>query len=150
MISGDRVMAKQDEKLVALVAKLIELTQESTLEWKVVDVNEGAEFGFTKIIGAIFEAKYEGKVLRIYKREYDNTEENNMFNMYMHQPSYSIAIELEFVDKKGRSIWKFPRITGIVDLYKAISYKAAGVDEFILSVLGDEIDTSNKQSKSDI
>ncbi|MEX0740986.1 MAG: hypothetical protein WD071_16760 [Pseudohongiella sp.] len=143
-------MAKQDEKLVALVAKLIELTQESTLRWEVVEANEGSEFGFTKIIGAVFETKYGGRILRIYKREYDNSEDNHLFNTYAYQPTYSIAIELEFVDRKGNSIWSFPRITGIFDLYKAISYKAAGVDDFISDILGDEENASNKRTKSDV
>lgn len=136
-------MAKQDEKLVTLIAKLIELTQESSLEWKVVPASKSSETGYTKVIGAVFEASYMGKTLRIYKKKNDNTEENHMFNMFLAQPSYSIAIELEFVDKHGNSIWSFPRITGIVDLYKAITYKAAGVDEFINDLLNEE-NASNK------
>ena len=143
-------MAKQDEKLVELVAKLIELTQESTLSWKVVDANEGSDLGFTKIIGAVFETTYGGKILRAYKRQYDNSEEKNMYNMYAYQPTYSIAIELEFVDNKGNSIWCFPRITGIIDLYKAISYKAAGVDDFIIDILNDEKNVSSKKNKSNV
>ena len=136
-------MAKQDEKLVELVAKLIELTQESSLQWKIVQANKSSELGLTKIIGAVFETQHMGKYLRIYKREYDNTEENHMFNMFLHQPSYSVAIELEFVDKQGNSIWSFPRVTGIVDLYKAIAFSAAGVDSFINDVLRKDEKTSN-------
>ncbi len=137
-------MAKQDEKLVELVAKLIELTQESTLTWSIVKPSNDIEQGFTKLVGSVFEAKYQNKNLRIYKVEHDNTEENHMLNMYMHQPSYSVAIKLEFVDRYGNSIWSFPRITGIVDLYKTIAYETAGVDEFINSVLGADETTSNK------
>lgn len=133
-------MAEQDKKLVELVAKLIELTQESSLQWNIVQPNKSSERGLTKIIGAVFEAQYKGKNLRIYKREYDNTEE---MHMYVHQQSYSVAIELEFVDKQGNSIWSFPRITGIVDLYKAIGFLAAGVDSFINDVLSKDEKTSN-------
>jgi len=149
MTSGGREMAKQDEKLVELVAKLIELTQESSLNWKVVQANKDSEPGFTKTIGAVFEAFYKEKHLRIYKREYDNTEENHMFNMFMHQPSYSIAIELEIVDNQGNPIWSFPRVTGIVDLYKAIAYRVAGVDEFLKEILNENEEASNQANATD-
>ena len=137
-------MAKQDEKLVELVAKLIELTQESSLNWIVVEANKDSEPGFTKTIGAVFQTFYKGKYLRTYKREYDNTEENHMYNMFTHQPSYSIDIVLEIVDKDGRPIWSFPHVTGITDLYGAISYRVAGVEKFIDDVLSDVEEPSHK------
>lgn len=139
MISGDKVtMGNQEDKLVKLVAKLIELTQESELYWKVVDSNGDSEPSMTKIIGAVFESNYKDKTLRIYKREYNNTEENHMLNLY--QPSYSIAVELAFSDKQGNIIWRFPRVTGIIDLYKAVTYRVADVDDFINDVLMDDED----------
>lgn len=138
MKNGDKGMANQEDQLVKLVAKLLELTQESELVWRSVKKDNNQEPSMTKIIGGIFEAKYKGKILRIYKREYDNTEENHMLNIYMYQPSYSTVVELGFADKDGNIIWKFPRISGIVDLYQAVAFKVADVETFINDLLIDD------------
>jgi hypothetical protein len=138
MKSGDKEMANQEDQLVKLVAKLLELTQESKLSWKIVRNDYTKEPGGTKIIGGIFESKYKEKVLRIFKREYDNTEENQLFNLYMAQPSYSIVVELGFADSEGNIIWQFPRVSGIVDLYKAVAFKVAGVESFLKDILTEE------------
>ncbi len=137
MINGDKEVAENNnDKLVKLIAKLLEMTQEGDLTWEIVK-NIKSEPSQTKNIGAIFETNYKGKKLRIYKREYNNIEDNIMYGhlMVSGQSSYTISTILGFFDNYGNLIWRFPQIIGISDLYEAVTYQVADIDDFLNNVL---------------
>ena len=125
------MVAENKSKLVKLVAKMLEMTQEGELKWS-LDKTSVSDPSQTKTIGVIFKSSYNGKNLKIYKREYDNTEENHMYGgIYASgQSSYTISIVLGFFDDDGNLIWRFPHTTGISDLYTAVSYQVADIDNF--------------------
>lgn len=142
MTNGDSVVAENKDKLVRLMAKLLELTQEKKLIWETAKKDSISDSSMTKIIGAVFRTKYKDKGLKIYKRERDNTEDNHSyiaaFLAHSGRSSYSETIVLGFTDEQGNIVWNFPRVSGINDLYDAVTYQVAGVDDFINDILTDE------------
>lgn len=141
MINGDNVVAENKDKFVRLIAKLLELTQEQKIKWRTVKNTQNSDPSMTKIIGAIFETDYKFKKLRIYKRERNNTDDNRNYISFIAQfekPSYTDTIILGFTDEQGNIVWSFPQVSGVRDLYEAVAYQVAEVDDFINDILKDE------------
>lgn len=134
-------MAENKDKFVRLIAKLLELTQEQKIKWRTVKNTQNSDPSMTKIIGAIFETDYKFKKLRIYKRERNNTDDNRNYISFIAQfekPSYTDTIILGFTDEQGNIVWSFPQVSGVRDLYEAVAYQVAEVDDFINDILKDE------------
>lgn len=127
-------------KWVAFVAKLLELTQKGLIQWEMTgDVsflpqNERATHSYV--------ATFMDKRMRLYK--------------YQHQverPIHSLrdvfadgrridwvdAVKLEFIDVYGHSLYEIPPITGLWDLWNAVQYRTANIDEFVEKVASFEV-----------
>ena len=136
-------MADKKDRFVEAVAKLIELTQDGTIEW------ESAELHREDIkVESVFTAIYKDKLLRICKYRYKpktpdprftiSGSTTTMFYGREETPSWETSITLEFIDGYGLRLWKFPYTNALYDLLSAIQYSVAGVDEFLDELINDE------------
>jgi hypothetical protein len=129
MRNGVKRMAEQD-KFVALVARLNELTQEGKLKWSAVYNPEELGLGTDKKVKLVFQTFYKNKTLRIYHEDFKTWYEEDRY-------VWASRIVLTFVDIGAQSIWEFPNVAGLGDLYESVRYQQAGVDEFINDVLSE-------------
>jgi hypothetical protein len=130
MSNGVTQMAEQD-KLLSVIAKLNELTQEGDLKWYAVPNPESLDVGTDKKPTAVYETKYKDKRLRIYREEYKYWYDEDRWE-------WSSKIILAFVDKNNQNAWEFPDVAGLADLYDSVRYQGAGVDQFIKDMLSGE------------
>ena len=132
-------MAEKKDKFVEAVAKLIKFTQDGKIEWR------SAELVPDDIkVESVFSAEYKDRLLRIYKFVY-KVEEPSPFDIsrsiFTHKkeyPYWAASVTLEFIDRNGLSLWKFPYTNALYDLLQAVQYQVAGVDEFLDEIIIDE------------
>jgi hypothetical protein len=56
---------------------------------------------------------------------------------YYNEPP-SPDIRLEFLGDSGETVWEFPEVEGLEDLYQAASYQASGAKDFLRDLLSEE------------
>ena len=112
-------------KLVKVVSKLIELTQENVIKWENVGIPEPVAQGGDKRIGPVFEITYKEQRIRIYEEEYKDWYDEDKY-------TWSSRVVLAFVDYMDKNNWEFPQtVAGLRDLLESVKYQTANVDEFI-------------------
>lgn len=117
-------MPEMNNQWIDAVAKLTELTQNGNLEWGVDE--------FFKAPGAAspaYTAVYNNRTLRLQKRRVE--EESGYFGRSEVRDEFI----LEFIGPEGNSLWQFPEIDAIEDLFAAVQYQTAGVREFLNDIL---------------
>lgn len=141
---------KEKIKWVDVISRMIALTQHGKMNWDLVDPY-GTVTTERNRTSAIFQASYQGKVLRLYERKVEQQqpilEEGESFQSLLSSPIFArryktfwvAQVVLEFIDNKGNTLWNFPQVSALHDLLSAVQYYAAGVNEFLNSLL-EEID----------
>ena len=117
-------MSEMNNQWIDAVAKLTELTQNGKLKWGVDE--------FPKAPGTAspaYTASYNNRTLRLQKRRVE--EESGYFGRSEFRDEFT----LEFIGAQGNSLWKFPDIDAIEDLFSAVQYQTAGVREFLNELL---------------
>ena len=132
----------EENKWVEAVSKLIQLTQQGQLDWNVVRSGESMipnEEG----VRLAFVTVYQERLLRIYSK----TVEGSSLPVQMLsvsstgvdvRPQEIDRVVLEIIDDEGNSLWQFPYTDALDDLYKAVRYQAAEVDELLDDLLEGE------------
>jgi len=142
-------MASDKDRFIALVAKLIELTQDGKLKWLARKPRTSLSHDAEMAVDVVYVADYEGKTLGLYqvRHKWEAPASGslsavlsvNPFSMYgIDTPKYSWNTVLEFIDSSGNCLWTFPEVSGLSDLFKAVQYQVAGVKKFLDDVLGPE------------
>jgi hypothetical protein len=117
-------MSEPSDQWIDAVAKLTELTQNGKLKWNADE--------YVKAPGSIspaYFATYKGRSLRLQKRRV--SDEPTFFGRSEVRDQYV----LEFLGAEGNSLWTFPEIDAIEDLFAAVQYQTAGVKEFLNDLL---------------
>jgi len=132
-------MTQKKDKFVEAVTKLIKLTQEGKIEWRSANlVRDDIK------VESVFTAEYKDRLLRIYKYVYKVEKPSpfyispNIFSYKKETPYWETSVTLEFIDRNGLSLWKFPYTNALYDLLQAVQYQVAGVDEFLDEIIIDE------------
>lgn len=117
-------MAEDTNKSVRFIAKLLELTQDNRLSWKI-----GPE--------GTYSAKLEDKLLKIYetRRKIMPDPVPKGVISWSRSPVIKNVIVLELLNSDETRAFKFEAIAGMRDLLQAVSFSASKVDEFIDKVL---------------
>lgn len=135
----------EKKKWIEAVSKLIQLTQKGELSWDVVRGDE-ALVPVVDGVELVFVTDFRGRTLRLYKRtkQVEGPEAGDLVvgsSAWQALPisrDYPFQVErvvLEFVDNLGNSLWKFPYTDALDDLYEAVEYQVAEVDEFLNELL---------------
>ena len=122
-------MTETKSKWVDGVAKLTTLTQEGKLKWSVGSANAGV----TATANAPFYAEHKQRRIRILKRR----GRLGMMGVTVAIGIPDEYVALELVNNADNLIWTFPEVAGLEDLYRAVQYQVAGVDEILNDFLAD-------------
>lgn len=118
-------------KLSDSVAKLIELTQKSTITWKALSPKSIPLTGqdYEQVEGA-YEADYLNMRMRFYKRSYKSMQRRPSTTFLAPQNEfYAVRTEevvLEHVDNLGNVLYRFPELESLNNLFSAVQYANGG------------------------
>lgn len=130
------------------IGKLIELTQKGDLTWRPVALTElSKRLPPSERLECAFHSDYKGKGLVIYKVHFSVDVQRGggigiLGNVY--QSVYGVgrteerwveSVRLELTDAHRNVLWRFPAVAAMTDLLEAVQYSAAGVKEFVDSLL---------------
>ena len=124
-----------NERFVEAIAKLIELTQAGKLRWDAYPPDETLKVYPDERLSTVFETDYQGKKLRLYRRTFKPRDVAPMFDAIIGKKDWQSVVILEFLAENGAVLWRFPTMPILDDLLSAVQYQAAGVDEFIDTLL---------------
>lgn len=119
-------MSDKPDKWVQLVSDLIERTQSRKIKWSSYIPKDSPR------VRVVYRAVHKDKGLRLYRRE-EVSGELAVFASVLH--SAREALILEVVDAQQNSLWTFPEVSVLADLYEAVRYQVAGIDEFLVDLL---------------
>ena len=135
-------MTEKQSKFVEAVARLIKLTQDGELMWESSKPSAELERDGIKD-ESVFISRYKDRILRLYKYSYRVDEpglfdiSTSFFPIKVKYPYWASSVTLEFIDDNGFSLWKFPFTNALNDLFQAVQYQFAGVDEFLDKLLNE-------------
>lgn len=111
------------KKWISLVAKLLEATQTNLIIWTLCPPPETI-FQSGERADQVYETTFMEKRFRFYLYHYKYFTDEERFE-------WTDGIRLEFIDPKGRSLFAVPSVEGINDLFKAVQYQTADIDQFL-------------------
>lgn len=117
-------MPETNNQWIDAIAKLTELTQNGELKWGVDEFFEAPG-----AVSPAYTAVHNKRTLRLQKRRV--AEDSGYFGRKEVRDIFT----LEFVGPQGNSLWQFPEIDAIEDLFAAVQYQTAGVREFLNDIL---------------
>ena len=148
-------MPTESDKWTEVVAKLKARTQDGTLKWTARAPNKERE----RDVGPNFFADFKGRSLRLHKvlvtHHYAVTSGGfGTKNIFRFTPGVETKeeeeVRLEIVDDTDNLLWTFPKTAATKDLYTAVCYQAAGVRDFLNSILDDDDDDGPPSSDTTI
>ena len=123
-------MTVTQNDFVDAIAKLNDMTRRKILVWKTIDRPGDGQ------ITASYSCVFEGRTLRITEYQRSDTRSEWARKMYdppsgQPKPRYV----LEIVDDMGNSIYEFPNVQGISDLFSSVRAQSTDVEGLIRSLL---------------
>lgn len=116
-------------EIVQLVDNLTELTQNNQVSWEKKE--PGDLLNRDNIIDFIYILVYKEKIIRLYKEEYWYY----FYDEDVEKCRKGTRLILEFIDDYGATLWSFPQTANSWDLFNAVQYKDAKVDEFLQGIM---------------
>lgn len=115
------------KEVVALIEKLIELTQKNIISWSVSNIQP--TLSDMEKVDTVFSVEYLGQNLRLYKyfyRFYRDEEEFYWLEDY----------RLETYDMYNNTLYVFPKTQNVKDLMGAVMYQNSKIEEFYRNIMG--------------
>ena len=115
------------KEVVALIEKLIELTQKNIISWSVSNIQP--TLSDMEKVDTVFSVEYLGQNLRLYKyfyRFYRDEEEFYWLEDY----------RLETYDMYNNTLYVFPKTQNVKDLMGAVMYQSSKIEEFYKNIMG--------------
>src|SRR2546423_1848886 len=131
-------MSSEQNKWADAVTKLIKLTQDGELRWRTATPSESDIESKDGLQGVVYVTDYMRSTLRLYKLR---TKESSHFMFGGGRVSkqsdfiWMETVKLELIDALGNTLFTFPQISGLKDLYSSVGYQTAGVDELLNNLL---------------
>lgn len=143
-------MASDKDRFIALVAKLLELTQDGKIKWDATRPRASLTNDPDLAVDVVYTTHHQRKRLGLYqiKRRYEAPPKGSLsaiisgYSGYYRNilgtppPKWQLDHILELIDDSGNCLWTFPSVSGLGDLFSAVQFQAAGVSEFLDDVLG--------------
>ncbi len=106
------------------VLKLTKLTREGRITWirGTPIPKKPTDISVSFMSEEIFVAEYDNQHLRFRRR-------SNSLSLLLKEQAHTYALEI--TDVSGETIWAFPTVEALGDLYQAISYYQAGIGKFV-------------------
>jgi hypothetical protein len=121
LVTGD-----DPQRWTEAVLKLVKMTRDGRLTWTAAP---GALVGVSVLsLTHAYETNFEGWRLRLQRGA-------NRFLAVLGPTSHSLRLDV--VDKGGDSMWTFPNVEGLTDLYQAIRYRDVGVSDLVNRLLAE-------------
>jgi hypothetical protein len=124
------------------LAKLAELTQENRIIWE-LDTN--FEDSRDDVIReTAFKSTHKGRNLRIYRQRFKTIlgEAARIMSQLQSGSAEEVRwvteIVLEITNPEGISLWRFPNLPVLKDLFSAVTYQAAEVGDFLNDILNED------------
>jgi hypothetical protein len=143
-------MAKEKNKWIDAVGKLLEFTQEGSLSWE--SINPPAYLNSEPAnsrVDVVYKAHYKDRTLRLYEKRYKverpiydssavyvATSVTSFVNSREY-PYWTSTTVLELLDGNGLSPWVFPKTQVLDDLLDAVRYQVSGVKDFLHEILAE-------------
>jgi hypothetical protein len=141
--------------LYDVVARMIELTQQHKMIWRVLDGAMTADN--LNRMTAVLETVYINKRMRLYQTQevYEVSDIVSMISSVSlgglgtsKRSRTATVTHLEIVNTTGERVFEFPQIPPVNDLLSAAQYQIVGVADFFKDLLGDEeLPTTTDSSK---
>jgi len=114
-------------KDIQLATKLLQLTVENKIIWKLDDCPEHLVYGTDYIVPIYFEAEYNNQIFAIYKIRFQNYSPD-FDTMY-----WSESIKLVVIDKEHQAvIWENNQeISAISNLFSYVQEQVSGINNII-------------------
>lgn len=125
-------MTVSDEDVVTAISRINELTRDQMIKWH---PSEKIRLGDS--IGYGYQAAYDGRMLRIV--EYSPPRVRGFFqgtSSHDRLPGATARKEvaLEIVDEDGQTLFEFPKVQGVIDLFDTVKLQLLDVEGFIKSL----------------
>lgn len=114
------------KQAMAMVEKLIELTQKNVIKWHISDITPS--HSGMESISTVYATLYLNQNLRIYKyyyRFYKDEDEYYWIDDY----------RMELYDDNNNTIYEIPKTGNIKDLLNTVMYYSSGAGDFYNSVM---------------
>jgi len=144
-------MAKEKNKWIDAVGKLLEFTQEGSLSWESINPPAylNSEPGNSRV-DVVYKALHKDRTLRLYEKRYKvekpitflpsnvylNTSVTSVFDQREY-PYWTSTTVLELLDDNHLSPWVFPKTQVLDDLLDAVRYQVSGVKDFLSEILAE-------------
>lgn len=133
------------DKIVEKITRMITLTQNNTIKWRAVspESEKIIQDDNSYAIGAVYTAEYKGKYLRLYKRRFKVSEPPYASGVTatllgaagllskISYPYWATKVVFEFTSSVGDSLWVFPEVSSLEDLFSTVQYQVADVGNFL-------------------
>jgi hypothetical protein len=113
-------MSVSKEDLVDAISKLNDLTRRKAIVWASTGEREGSAPNQLS-----YSAPYEGRTLRI--TECDNRRARILYT-HPSSPHAPALYKLEIVDVEGNSLYEFPNVQGVSELFASVRAQQSDVD----------------------
>jgi hypothetical protein len=135
-----------DKKLDQAVFKIFSLTHEGRLVWEHKSVPRLWQQGTDDVYPVYFETEYQNRKLALFQRRSRMSENDREIARIVGDPvdDWGQSTHLALLGSNDEILFEFPWSRQVHDLFKAVSYKAANVDEFLDALLNSEV-TDEKQ-----
>jgi hypothetical protein len=115
----------EKNKWLDAITRMIVLTQQGKLRWTLESLVPRPE----DVTSPVFYTDFKNKIMRLYKTQVNSA--RVVSGLFPEVPAWRERIILEFVTNEGASLWEFPEVSPLSDLFNAVQYQAAGVTEFL-------------------
>lgn len=125
-------MTISDEDFVTAIAKLNDLTRSGQIRWQRVE-----DIRLANSVGVAYTAKHEGRNIRIV--EYSPPRARGFFTDALSREQLAGVVPakeiiLEITDDQGHTLFEFPKVQGIADLFDTVRFQLTDVEGFIRSL----------------
>ncbi len=115
------------KEVVALIEKLIELTQKNIISWSVSNIHP--TLSDMERVDTVFSAEYLGQNLRVYKYFYRYYRDEDEF-------FWLEDYKLETYDMYNNTLYVFQKTQNIKDLMNTVMYQNSKIEEFYKNIMG--------------
>jgi hypothetical protein len=123
-------MPNDEQKTVALVAKLTRMTKEGQLKWFKESPPSSLTRTTNEEVAAFYSATYNDRHLGLYDVRYRYWNEDGEI------VGWGQRYELAIFDDEGEVLWAFPSVPGIRELFSSVQYQSADVNKLFDDLLG--------------
>jgi hypothetical protein len=126
-----------DTKLDQAVFQILRLTHEDKLAWESKRPSEIWRENTDDVYPIYFETWYNGRKLALFRKRSRVDEHEKYVARMMNEPvdDWTQSLHLALLGGNDEILFEFPWSPQVSDLFQAVRYKEANVDEFVEALL---------------